>query len=88
MLQDFLAGRNSVASDASSKAATQSDFRPLFATGTLASVNVKKGAAPVETAAGPSTMEVPEVELIQEHGKQRIIITCTCCQRIELECEY
>ena len=33
--------------------------------------------------------DTPQIELITEDGKiQRIVITCTCCKRIELECQY
>jgi hypothetical protein len=33
--------------------------------------------------------ETPEIEVIQENGKiRRIVVTCKCCERIELECDY
>ena len=35
------------------------------------------------------TEPVPQVELVQNGGKvERIIVTCTCCNRIELQCQY
>lgn len=45
---------------------------------------------------GPSTdtpldaqEDQPQVELVNRDGcVERIIITCSCCKRIELECEY
>jgi len=31
----------------------------------------------------------PQIELIENGGKlERIIVTCTCCNRIELQCQY
>ncbi len=31
----------------------------------------------------------PQIELVNRDGAvERIVITCTCCQRIELQCEY
>jgi hypothetical protein len=31
----------------------------------------------------------PQVELVNQDGRiERIVVTCTCCKRIELRCEY
>jgi hypothetical protein len=31
----------------------------------------------------------PQIELVNRDGSvDRIVITCTCCKRIELQCEY
>jgi hypothetical protein len=31
----------------------------------------------------------PQVEWVEENGRiARIIVTCSCCQRIELACDY
>ena len=35
------------------------------------------------------TEPVPQVELVENAGRvERIIVTCTCCNRIELQCQY
>ena len=43
-------------------------------------------------SAGPrpaAEKDEPQIELINREGSvERIVITCTCCQRIELQCEY
>lgn len=40
-------------------------------------------------AAGSTLHDAPQVELVTRDGKiERIIVTCTCCERIELECQY
>jgi len=31
----------------------------------------------------------PKVEFVEEHGRvARIVVTCRCCERIELDCQY
>ena len=40
-------------------------------------------------ASKAETEPVPQVELVESGGKvDRIIITCTCCNKIELQCQY
>jgi len=37
---------------------------------------------------GPEGDE-PKIELVNRKGRvERIVITCSCCKQIELECEY
>ena len=37
---------------------------------------------------GPEGDE-PKIELVNHKGRvERIVITCSCCKQIELECEY
>jgi hypothetical protein len=37
----------------------------------------------------PETEAGPRVEFVQNGGKvERIVVTCTCCNRIELQCQY
>jgi hypothetical protein len=51
-------------------------------------------AAPAPTSApkpppAAETEAMPQVELIENGGRvERIIVTCTCCNRIELQCQY
>lgn len=31
----------------------------------------------------------PQIELVNRDGRvERIVITCSCCKRIELQCDY
>jgi hypothetical protein len=91
MLQDFLAGRPSVVSEHAPTPGTslpESGFQSLL--------NVRGGKHPsngvprrVGESATGETLEAPQIEVEQENGVvRRIVVTCTCCQRIELECEY
>ena len=55
---------------------------------------MRKSAAASETvtAANPNaastTEPEPKIEVIEREGAvERIVITCTCCRRIELRCE-
>jgi len=54
-----------------------------------------QGAAAPAPASAPKpppaaeTEAMPQVELIENGGRvERIIVTCTCCNRIELQCQY
>jgi hypothetical protein len=56
-------------------------FRPLFSP---AAKPAQAGGAGAE-----GEQDEPKVEFVQNGGKvERIIVTCTCCKRIELKCEY
>lgn len=62
----------------------ESGFQPLFAPSQLQ----KPGSQP---AANPENQsgETSKIELIQTAGRvDRIIVTCSCCNRIELQCQY
>jgi len=53
----------------------------------------QKAPAKPDSDANPAPQAAPEaapsVELVENGGKvERIIVTCTCCKRIELQCEY
>jgi hypothetical protein len=40
-------------------------------------------------ASAAETDALPQIELVQNGGKiERIIVTCTCCKRIEMQCQY
>lgn len=85
MLQDFLAGRltnDSTATPAISRGG--GEFQPMSPArfGALAA----PAAPPVPER--PRLAE-PQVEIIEDGGKvHRIVVTCTCCEKIEIECEY
>jgi hypothetical protein len=91
MLQDFLSGRPSISPDSTAPTvptARENGFQPLFAArgAELASAG---SARRIENVPEPELIDAPQIELVQENGTvQRIIVTCTCCQRIEIECEY
>ncbi len=37
----------------------------------------------------PARLATPQIELVEQEGKvRRIVVTCTCCEKIEIECEY
>lgn len=60
----------------------ESSFKPLF---------VAKGAEqPAQQAASDKEPgDGSQIELVQTNGRvERIIVTCSCCNRIELECKY
>jgi len=59
-------------------------FQPLF------SPNAPlRAQAETMPAAEKETEASPRIELVQNGGKlERIIVTCTCCNRIELQCQY
>jgi hypothetical protein len=65
-------------------AKSEASFQPLFSAGAIT-------AARPASASSPETKQeaAPQVELIQNDGRvERIIVTCSCCNRIELQCQY
>lgn len=95
MLQDFLSSRSQVSlgrAAAPAASASLEDFQPLFTALREQTPRLETGVRPaahVANAAARPLLDSPEIELVQENGKVvRIIVTCTCCQRIELECDY
>ena len=44
---------------------------------------------PASVINGSAGDVAPRVEVLDEDGQaQRIVVTCACCRRIELRCEY
>ncbi len=83
MLQDFLTGRPGLSHDSSTSALSRgsSEFQPLTPS--------RIGALAAPAAADSERLEAPQVEIIEDGGKvRRIVVTCTCCEKIEIECEY
>lgn len=84
MLQDFLTGRPGLSNDSGSMPALPrgtSEFQPLTAS--------RLGAVGGRDHAEPDRLEAPQVEIIEDGGRvRRIVVTCTCCEKIEIECEY
>jgi hypothetical protein len=59
-------------------------FQPLFSASAITASLPASSSSP-ETKAEAA----PQVELIQNDGRvERIIVTCSCCNRIELQCQY
>ena len=83
MLQDFLSNRPTIQSPAATETQPRnSTFQPFFAA---------RAAQTPARAAQPeiARLEAPEIELVHEAGEvRRIIVTCTCCEKITIECEY
>jgi hypothetical protein len=93
MLQDFLAGRPTIEGKGRPRTAPTTrdeNFQPLFG------ANARElGGSPAPRQIGripepePERLEAPQIELVEERGQvRRIIVTCKCCERIEIECEY
>jgi hypothetical protein len=82
MLQDFLTGR--LATDSTTAPAlprSSVEFQPLTPS--------RIGALTAPGATEAPRLEEPQVEIIEDGGKvRRIVVTCTCCEKIEIECEY
>jgi len=65
----------------------ETTFQPMFGAASTASAPAQK---PEPGPAAEGQVEAgPQVELVQNKGRvERIIVTCTCCKRIELQCQY
>ena len=80
-LQPFLANRATAAGNPGSvsQAAASGEFQRIF--GDSARI---ASAGPVQ-----ARLEAPKVDLIEENGRvASIVVTCRCCERIELTCSY
>jgi hypothetical protein len=82
MLQDFLTGR--LASDTTAAPALArggGEFQPMSPS--------RLGALAAPTEPERPRLDEPQVEIVEDGGKvRRIVVTCTCCEKIEIECEY
>ena len=84
-MQNFLTSRPVLKTErTSAPLESASEFQPLYTPGRNESVDKPEAAGIV---AGP--LAEPRVEIVNGDGRiNRIIVTCTCCKRIELDCEY
>lgn len=91
MLQDFLSGRAAVHSDSTAPEVAppgETGFQPFFAA-RAAGLAAAGSARRIEEVPANEPLDAAQVELVEENGRvQRIVVTCTCCKRIEIECEY
>ena len=80
-LQPFLSNRATSAAnpDGTPQAAGSGGFQQLF----------ERPAQPEAGTEGQSRLDAPQVDLIEENGRiASIVVTCKCCERIELACRY
>lgn len=84
-MQSFLSSRPVLKSDkAPTTGEPEPGFQPLYTPGRKESLDKPEAAG---IAAGP--LSEPRIEVVNGDGRiNRIIVTCTCCKRIELDCEY
>ena len=87
MLQDFLSNRPAIQSSTGTETEPRSaGFQPFFA------ARAAGLAAPRQEVAAepePERLDEPEIELVHEAGQvRRIIVTCKCCEKITIDCEY
>ena len=83
MLQDFLANRPAGGPAAEPR---HTGFQSLLAARApgLAARRTDLDAEPEA-----ERLEAPEIELIHDAGQvRRIIVTCKCCEKITIDCEY
>ena len=85
MLQDFLSNRPAIQSASGTEAPARiGTFQPL-----VASRVAGLGTGNSEPDPESKHLEAPEIELVRENGLvRRIVVTCTCCEKITIDCEY
>jgi hypothetical protein len=89
-MNSFLENRPMAARKDGSKviAKTDSGFRSFISQDGAAAPSPATNFAPKPPPAA-ETEPTPQIELIENGGRvERIIVTCTCCNRIELQCQY
>lgn len=94
-MESFLANRPAARADRADRAALpkneESAFRPLFES-TAAPVlppAAERIIEPVIDEPERPRLDEPQVEVIAENGVvKRIVVTCRCCEKIEIECRY
>lgn len=80
-LQPFLSNRATSATspDGTPQATSGGGFQQLF----------ERPAQAEAATEGQSRLDAPQVDLIEENGRiASIVVTCKCCERIELACRY
>jgi hypothetical protein len=88
-MESFLQNRPSLATVEPSprSAAADTGFQPFLRAASLREKAPLLGANSPTNAGAEGTE--PEIELLNRDGcVDRIVITCACCKRIELQCEY
>jgi hypothetical protein len=80
-MQSFLTNRAAAAPsrDAASPSEISGGFQRLF----------DETAQTQASTAGQQRLDAPRVDVIEENGRvASIVVTCRCCERIELACRY
>lgn len=90
-MESFLQNRPSLATAQhyTLQAPVESGFQPFLRPKTPGSAPaaLSSNDATVAELVGDETQ--PQLELVNREGcVERIIVICTCCKRIELQCEY
>ncbi len=86
MLQDFLANRPGASSQSTETQSASTGFQSLFAARAAGLASPRREIEPVVET---KKLDAPEIELVEEAGQlRRIIVTCTCCEKITIDCEY
>ncbi len=79
-IQSFLSNRPSVPSNrgGAPESSSLGGFQRLF-----------EGTPSAERDGGKPHLEAPQIEVIEENGRvTSIVVTCRCCERIEIACQY
>jgi hypothetical protein len=90
-MQNFLAGRPSLNGESRTHVAVapRVGFQPLLAGENPAGESIPARATASSPRAEVASPAEPQIEVVNHEGRiERIVVTCTCCQRIELRCEY
>jgi hypothetical protein len=86
-MNSFLENRPTAARKAGSPPAMKSE--PGFRSLVTRDGGVPQPVPAPRPAPAAETEATPQVELVESNGRvESIIVTCTCCNRIELQCQY
>jgi hypothetical protein len=86
-MESFLQNRTALAT--ASRYTLQPPVEPGFQPFLRPTSSNEEQASAVEGEPASPEQKEPQIELVNREGSvERIVITCTCCQRIELQCEY
>ena len=78
-MQSFLSNRPVVSGKGAAQTPAADGFQQLFDGATR----------PAGEAAANARPDAPQVDVIEENGRVTgIVVTCRCCERIEIACQY
>ena len=89
MLQELLASRLPAETTSESRMpapAAQAGFQSFFA---ARSPELSAGRCSADPDLELGHREAPQIEVVREEGQvKRIVVTCSCCEQITIDCEY